>query len=80
MIPAQTNVLNSFLRIEPEEVEKAYAEQSALIRENVPEFRGAISVEQSVEEQLALLDGMTIAESGSFLNSTGIDGNDPSGV
>ena len=65
---------------DPEEVEKLYAMGTASIREAAPEFRGPIEVEQSVDEQLALLDKMTVDESGSFLNGTGTDGNDPSGV
>ena len=72
--------IDSLTSSDPEEVERLYTMGAAKIREADPEFRGPIEVEQSVEEQLALLNKMTIAESGSFLNSTGTDGDCTSGI
>ena len=43
------------------------------IRAQDPNFRGAITVEQSVDEQLALLAKVTLAESGSLLLSSEAD-------
>ena len=43
------------------------------IRVNRPRFRGAITVEQSVDEQLALLTKVTLAESGTFMHGSEAD-------
>ena len=54
-----------------EEVNKFYEGMVAKIREAMPDFEGAITVEESVRDQLALISRVTIADSGSFLERTG---------
>jgi hypothetical protein len=36
-----------------------------------PDFKGPISVEDSVEEQLKVIHGLTLAQSGQFLSHLG---------
>ena len=61
--------------IDPAVVDKIYEGVVAKIKARNPRFRNVLSVEQSVEEQLALLEKMTIENSGAFLHSSGTDGN-----
>ena len=70
-------MLSSPLPVDPEKAENFYASETARIRQADPGFRGAIEVEQSVDEQLALLEKMTIADSGAYLHGTGYDANEP---
>lgn len=45
------------------------------IRARYPHFEGPITVEQSVTDVLALIDRISIAESGSFVHRDGRDGD-----
>ncbi|KAI0792952.1 short-chain dehydrogenases/reductase [Irpex lacteus] len=56
-----------------EEVEALYEILTARNRAANPNFEGAITIEQSVGDILALLDKATIAESGTFVNRDGKD-------
>ncbi|KLO10732.1 NAD-binding protein [Schizopora paradoxa] len=55
----------------PEEVEKFFSSEEARIRERYPAFEGAITVEQSVRDQLALISRITVDRSGDFVNRDG---------
>lgn len=46
------------------------------IRSRYPHFEGPITVEQSTKDVLALIDRVTIADSGSFVHRDGRDGDD----
>ncbi|EJD04866.1 NAD-binding protein [Fomitiporia mediterranea MF3/22] len=59
----------------PEELEKVFEKIVAQIRIASPKFAGAITVEQSVNDQLALLERITPADSGSFVHADGSDAN-----
>jgi len=56
-----------------EEIEKFLGPITARIRQKYPHFEGPITVEQSVHDVLALIDRITIAESGSFVHRDGRD-------
>ncbi|KAI0088541.1 hypothetical protein BDY19DRAFT_948116 [Irpex rosettiformis] len=58
-----------------EEVDAAYAIFDRMNREKNPDFEGAITTEQSVSDILALLDKVTIANSGTFVHRDGRDAN-----
>ncbi|KLO12930.1 putative short-chain dehydrogenases/reductase [Schizopora paradoxa] len=58
-----------------DEVEKLYDFQTANARKKFPDFEGAITVEDSVRDQLVLFDRVTIANTGDFLNRDGTDGD-----
>ena len=60
---------------DPAVVEKIYEAYVAETKARHPSFRGILSIEQSVEEQLALLEKTTIDNSGAFLHSSGTDAN-----
>ena len=61
--------------VDPAVIDKIYEGMVAEIKREHPYFRGVLSIEQSVDEQLALLEKTTIDESGAFLHSSGTDGN-----
>lgn len=58
-----------------EETEKFYTNFVAEVRKAAPQYRGALTVEQTVEEQLALLEKVTLEDTGKFLHSSGQDAN-----
>jgi len=51
--------------------EEMYEYLTQVFRKYEPEFKGAISTEESVEMQLKVIDGVTIKESGQFLSHLG---------
>lgn len=57
-----------------EQVKATYDAINAQIRERDPDWPGDISVEQSVRDQLALFDRVTLDISGQFVRR---DGGDP---
>jgi len=57
----------------PEEVDKFFDGEVARIRKRFPQFEGAITVEQSVRDQLELISRVTIEQSGDFVNRDGSD-------
>ena len=61
--------------VDPAVVEKIYEGIVAQIKSRNSSFRGTLSIEQSVDEQLALLEKTTIDNSGAFLHSSGTDAN-----
>lgn len=56
-------------------VDKFYETQTEYIRKSFPQFVGAITVEQSINATLALLDRITPAESGVLLDASDEDRN-----
>ena len=80
MVKVQSPKYDSTLfHTDPAEADAFYESQVAWIRAKHPEFRGAISIETSVNEQMALLEKMTVEQTGQFLHSTGKDANGPEG-
>lgn len=63
------------VRLDPAFVDKTYDMILARVKSKHPDFRRFLTVEQSVDEQLALLAKTTLEQSGSFLHSDGNDGN-----
>ncbi|KAL5478782.1 hypothetical protein ACEPAI_2059 [Sanghuangporus weigelae] len=61
----------------PDQVDKIYESLVAQIRQTNPTYPGAISVEQSVKDQLSLLKRITPADTGAFVHANGEDANDP---
>ena len=64
-------ILRIISSLAPEEVEKFFSSEEARIRERFPAFEGAITVEQSVRDQLALISRITVDRSGDFVNRDG---------
>lgn len=60
----------------PEEVEKFLDHIVSGIRKVDPDFEGAITVEESVRDQLTLISRVTIAESGQFVDRNGRDASE----
>ncbi|KAL5498341.1 hypothetical protein ACEPAH_2483 [Sanghuangporus vaninii] len=60
-----------------DQVDKIYDSIVTQIRSANPTYPGAISVEQSVRDQLSLLKRMTPADTGAFVHANGEDANDP---
>ncbi|KLO16139.1 NAD-binding protein [Schizopora paradoxa] len=58
-----------------EEVNKVLEPIAQKLRARYPHFEGPITVEQSVNDVLALIDRVTISESGSFVHRDGRDGD-----
>ncbi|KAI0088543.1 short-chain dehydrogenases/reductase [Irpex rosettiformis] len=56
-----------------EEVDAAYAIFDRMSRKNDPDFEGPITIEQSANDILALLDKATVANSGTFVHRDGRD-------
>jgi len=56
-----------------EEVDEFFAREEDRIRQGFPQFEGAITVEQSVRDQLSLISKITIDQSGDFVNRDGSD-------
>jgi hypothetical protein len=48
-----------------------YAKMGAGFAKLYPDFKGPISVEESVEKQLEVIHGLTLAQSGQFLSHHG---------
>lgn len=63
-----------FLDLAKEKADAFYAETVRRIRINTPAFEGAITPEQSVRDQLKLIDKVTIEQTGSFVNRDGSNG------
>ncbi|KAL5498343.1 hypothetical protein ACEPAH_2485 [Sanghuangporus vaninii] len=61
----------------PDVVDKIYEGEIAKLRQINPNF-GFVSVEQSVKDQISLLEKMTPADSGAFVHANGDDANYPS--
>ncbi len=57
-----------------EEIDKFYDFQTANARKKFPDFEGAVTVDNSVRDQLALFSRITITNTGEFLNRDGTDG------
>lgn len=57
-----------------EEVKARYEIMKARIRANIPDWPGDITVEESVREQMALFDKVTLDKSGRFVRRDGEDG------
>jgi len=56
-----------------EEVDKLLEPFTKKIREGYPDFEGPITVERSVGDMIALIDRITIADSGTFIHRDGRD-------
>ena len=59
-----------------EEANNIYGHIVTEIRKSIPDHEGAITVEESVRDQLALISRVTIADSGSFVNRKGKDASE----
>ncbi|KLO10723.1 NAD(P)-binding protein [Schizopora paradoxa] len=72
MTPGFVRTLSAFrFLLAPEEVEKFFSEAEAKVREKFPKYEGAITVEQAVRDQLAVIASVTIDRSGDFVSRTG---------
>ncbi|KAL5520490.1 hypothetical protein ACEPAG_9714 [Sanghuangporus baumii] len=60
-----------------DQVDKIYESIVTQLRQANPTYPGAISVEQSVRDQLSLLKRMTPEDTGAFVHANGEDANDP---
>ncbi len=70
-----TDHLAFLCHVAEEEVNQILEPIVQKIRARYPHFEGPITVEQSVGDVLALIDRITIAESGSFVHRDGRDGD-----
>jgi len=57
-----------------EEINKFYGNQVAHLRTLIPDFEGAISIEESVRDQISLFSRITTADNGAFYNRDGKPG------
>ena len=63
------------LNLAPEVTEQFYIDFVENARKSAPQYRGVLTVEQTVNEQLALYERATIEDTGRFLHSSGQDAN-----